>query len=73
MEADLQKQRDDALAQKRIGGNGRRPQIGSRACEYSHKPDEQEVPQWVTELTCRPAQDCVVVTEIEEVEDIDAD
>lgn len=46
-----------------------RPQLGPRATEYQKKED---VPDWVTELTSRPAHAaCIVVTEIEHVEDMD--
>jgi len=73
MEEDLEKQRADTLAQKRMGGTRPRPQLGPRACEYDHKSDEKGILSWVTDLTCRPAQESVVVTETEAIEDIDAD
>lgn len=72
MEEDLQKQREDTLAQKRMGGVRPRPQMGPRACEYDHKLQDEKVPQWVSELTCRPVQADCVVTEVEEIEDLDA-
>ncbi|KAK5943369.1 hypothetical protein PMZ80_004376 [Knufia obscura] len=73
MEEDLEKQRADTLAQKRMGGTRPRPQLGPRATEYESRSDEKEVPNWVTELTCRPTQESVVVTEVEEIEDVEAD
>ena len=71
MEEDLQKQREDTLAEKRMRGIRPRPQLGSRAFEYDQNSDDKEVPQWVTELTCRPSQDVVIVTEVEDLEDVD--
>lgn len=74
MAEDLQKQRQDTLAAKRMDGNRSRPQLGRHESSYGHKSEEEEVPQWVIELTCRPTQECaVVVTEVEEVEDTEAD
>ena len=73
MEEDLQKEREATLAQKRMGGIRSRPGLGSRACEYEQRFEEQKVPEWVTELTSRPVQAECVVTEVEMVEDIDAD
>ena len=53
-----------------------RPILGTRSLEYVHtNPEEtEETPAWITELTCRPArQECVYVTEVEQIEDVDGD
>ena len=74
MEEDLQSQREDTLAAKRMAANRPRPQLGRSESQYDQKSDEKEIPLWATALTCQPTQECsVVVTEVEEVDDIDAD
>jgi len=74
MEEDLLSQRENTLAAKRMTGNRTRPQLSRRESQYEQKSEEKEMPAWATELNCRPTQECsVVVTEVVEVDDIDAD
>lgn len=71
MEDELQKQREATVTQKSMGGFRSRPGMGPRAVEYVDRLQDKEVPQWVTDLTVRPAHEDSVVTEVAEIEDVD--
>ena len=68
LEDELQQSREKTYKQMREGRP--RPQIARRDSDVYSKED---VPDWVADLTVRPTQNCVVVTEVEHAEDIDSD
>jgi len=48
-----------------------RPAAQRRGSE--HRKSTEEVPSWIADLTERPAQTCVVVTEIEDTDDFNSE
>lgn len=60
LEEELAQQRANTLAEKRVKSRSGRPGMGRRESSLTEK-----LPEWMTDLTSRPAQDCVVVTESE--------
>lgn len=71
IEDELTQEREYSLSRRQTNRSSSRPGMGARATEYEQ--DNKETPVWVTELTSKPSSHSVVVTEVEEVEDVDED
>ena len=73
LEDELAQQRADTLAEKRITKPIKvkvtRPGMGRRESSATTEiSSDEQIPQWVTEMTSRAVHDCIVVTEVEHIE-----